>query len=460
MNQIMCIMKKTILPILIFSMLMPALYSQITINENDMPFAGDTLRYSLTINPQQYDFLQTGEDFQWDFSDLKHQSQAIEEYELVSGINFLMGIIFGSDAIATSAFGDLPLDDFEIEVDGVYSVFSNETEHYTIDGFFVLLDGLGLPLKYSDPDVVYSFPLSFGDQDSTAFFGNTNLGDTLTLTRQGYRVNDVDGWGNIITPYGEFDVLRLKSTIYESDSIYWESFAEPVVLSRTITRYSWLAKDEKIPVLEVSYTVSEGSDDTPALRIKYRDIYREPSDEDPPVANFDANTTNAFTDEEILLFNYSTPSHDVNNYSWTFIPENVNFHNNTDATSTEPVVSFSEPGTYTVKLVAENEAGIDSLTRTDFFTIILPTGIDQYDESKIPHVYLSHQGNLLNITFKAVYGVVSVFDISGRLIFRTKEVFLNNFTQDFAQFGQGVYLVNIKVPGYENENHTIKIIKP
>ncbi|MFN2396136.1 MAG: PKD domain-containing protein, partial [Bacteroidales bacterium] len=367
-------MKKIILPIVLFSLLIPSLYSQITINGDDLPSAGDTLRYSLTINPQQYDFLQTGEDFQWDFSGLTHQSQAIEEYELVSGINFLMGIIFGSDAIATSAFGDLPLDDFEIEVDGIYTVFSDETQYYTNDGFFVLLDGFGLPLKYSEPDIVYTLPLNFGDQDSTAFFGNTNLGDTLSLTRQGYRISEVDGWGNIITPYGEFDALRIKSTIYETDSVYWESFGEPVMLSRTITRYSWLAKDEKIPVLEVSFTTFDGSDESPALSIKYRDIYREPSDEDPPVANFDANTTNAFTDEEITLFNYSTPSHEVNNYSWTFIPGNVNFHNNTDATSAEPVISFSEPGTYTVKLVAENEAGIDSLTRIDFLTITLPTG--------------------------------------------------------------------------------------
>ncbi len=454
-------MKKIILPVLLFSLLAPAVYSQITINDNDLPAAGDTLRYSLTINPQQYDFLPTGEDFQWNFSGLKHQSQVLEEYELVSGINFLMGIIFGSDAIATSAFGDLPLDDFEVDVDGVYSVFKNTSQHYTNDGFFILLDGFGLPLKYSEPDVIYSFPLNFGDQDSTAFFGSTNLGDTLSLTRQGYRINEVDGWGNIVTPFGEFDALRIKSTIYESDSVYWESFGEPVVLNRTITRYSWLAKDEKNPVLEVSYTVFEGSDETPAIRIKYRDIYREPSDEDPPVANFDASTTNAFTDEEITLFNYSTPSHDANNYSWSFIPENVNFHNDTDAASTEPVISFSEPGTYTVKLVAENEAGTDSLTRTDFITITLPAGTDKYVRDKVkPHVYLSHYGNQLNISFKAVYGEVSVFDITGRLIFRTKEVLLDNFTQDFVSFGQGIYVVNISVPGNENENHTLKIIKP
>lgn len=275
-------MKKTILMIILFKVISTGLSGQITINNNDMPSAGDTLRYSLTIDPQQFDFTQSGENFQWDFSSLSHQTQGLEEYELVSSINFLMALLFfGTNAIATSAIGDLPLDEFQIDVDGVYSVFSKSTAQYTLDGFFVVIDGIALPLKYSQADKIYSFPLNYADQDSTTFFGTTNVGDTLSLTRQGYRVNEVDGWGNIITPYGEFDALRLKSIIYESDSLYWESLGDPFVLRRTTTRYSWLAKDEKIPILQVSYVALEGSEDNSSVTIKYRDIYREPSDDDP-----------------------------------------------------------------------------------------------------------------------------------------------------------------------------------
>jgi len=273
-------MKKIVFLIIFLKIIPAGLSAQITINHHDMPSAGDTLRYSLTLDDQQMDFSQTGAGYQWNFSSLQHQTQGVEEYQLVNTISSLMAILFfGMNAIATSAAGILPLDEFDIDIDGVYSVFSKSTSQYTLDGFFALISPLALPIKYSNVDRIYSFPLNYADQDSTTFFGTTNLGDTLSLTRQGYRVNNVDGWGNIVTPYGEFDVLRLKSTIYESDSIFWESLGDPIVLRRTTTRYSWLAKNEKIPILEVSYIAFEDFEDDPALSIRYRDIYREPIDD-------------------------------------------------------------------------------------------------------------------------------------------------------------------------------------
>jgi plastocyanin len=455
-------MKKITFLIILFTLVSTGISGQITINNNDMPSAGDTLRYSLTINPQQFNFTQTGEDFQWDFSGLKHQSQGLEEYQLVSNINFLMALLFfGMNAIATDAIGDLPLDDFNIDVDGVYSVFSKSTIQYTLDGYFVVTDGVALPLKYSQVDKIYSFPLNYADQDSTTFFGTTNLGDTLSLTRQGYRINEVDGWGNIITPYGEFDVLRLKSTIYESDSLYWQSLGEPFVFRRTTTRYSWLAKNEKIPILQVSYVAFEGFEDNPSVTIKYRDIYREPSDEDPPVANFNASQTLAQVDEEITFFNSSTPSHEVNTYQWFFEPDNVSFVNETNAGSTDPVVTFSVPGNYSVKLIATNAAGVDSLIRHNYITITEPTGIDIVNDLEIkPVLYFSGNGNILNIDYRNIAGDIRIFDISGRFLAEKRNIILDNFRFDFTHYYSGVYIIQIESKSPDRQIFNIKIIKP
>jgi PKD repeat protein len=455
-------MKKIKLMIILFILISTGLSGQISINNNDMPSAGDTLRYSLTINPQQFDFTQTGEDFQWDFESLKHQTQGLEEYQLVSDINFLMALLFfGMNAIATSAMGDLPLDEFQIDVDGVYSVFSKSTAQYTLDGFFVMIDGIALPLKYSEADKIYSFPLNYADQDSTTFFGTTNVGDTLSLTRQGYRVNEVDGWGNIITPYGEFDVLRLKSTIYESDSLYWESLGDPFVLKRTTTRYSWLAKNEKIPILQVSSVAFEGFEDNPSVTIKYRDFYREPSDDDPPVVNFSASKTLAQIDEEITFFNSSTPSHEVNTYQWAFEPDNVNYTNQTHAGSTEPVVTFSTPGSYSVKLIATNAAGADSLIRLNYITITEPTGIDIVDDqNNEPVIYFSGNGNFLNIDYRNITGDIRIFDINGRLLTERRNIILDNFRLDFSEFYSGIYIIQIQSGNLVSGSYNIKLIKP
>ncbi|MBW6478127.1 MAG: T9SS type A sorting domain-containing protein [Bacteroidales bacterium] len=455
-------MKKIIFLFILFKLISTGLSGQITINNNDMPSAGDTLRYSLTINPQQYDFTQSGEDSQWDFSGLKHQTQGLEEYQLVSNINFLMALlIFGMNAIATDAIGDLPLDEFNLDVDGVYSVFSKSTAQYTLDGFFVLIDGIALPLKYSEADKIYSFPLNYADQDSTTFFGNTSLGDTLSLTREGYRVNEVDGWGNIITPFGEFDVLRLKSTIHESDSLYWQSLGDPFVFKRTTTRYSWLAKNERIPILQVSYVAFEGFEDNPSVTIKYRDIYREPSDDDPPAANFNASQTLAQADEEVIFFNSSTPSHEVNTYQWSFEPDHVSYANQTHSGSTEPVVTFTVPGSYSVKLVATNAAGVDSLIRHNYITITESTGIDIVNDREIkPVLYFSGNGNILNIDYRNIAGDIRIFDISGRLLAEQRNIILDNFRLDFSQFYSGIYIIQIQSENSERQIHNIKIIKP
>lgn len=455
-------MKKVFLLLIITGFLTGGLSGQITINHNDMPSAGDTLRYSLTTNPQQYNFIETGEDFLWDFSNLTHQLQGLEEYELVSSINFLMALLFfGMNSIATSSLGDLPLDNFDIEIDGVYSVYLNSISNYSQLGFFALIEGFGLPLKYSENHIIYKFPLNYNDQDSTGFFGNTNLGDTLSLTREGYRINEVDGWGTLITPFGQFETLRLKSVIYESDSLFLESFGEPFVLKRTTTQYSWLAKNEKIPLLEVSYTAFEASPDNPLLRIKYRDIYRDPS-EAAPLADFIADKTEAEPGEEIQFTNLSTPGHEINTYTWSFSPDNVIFHDDTGYGSAEPRVSFTEEGNYSVMLVAVNQSGADTLLREDYITISESQVSAEFPEidAESPSAYFINRGDILIIERLKGVSFLRIYDLSGRLILQKNALNENNLHVNFSGQNPGIYLINFYYSNRAARPVILKVIKP
>ncbi|TVQ88255.1 MAG: T9SS C-terminal target domain-containing protein [Bacteroidetes bacterium] len=455
-------MKKVVLLLIICGILSGKLSGQITINHNDMPSAGDTLRYSLTTNPQQYNFIETGEDFLWDFSNLIHQLQGLEEYELVSSINFLMALLFfGTNSIATSSLGDLPLDNFDIELDGVYSVYLNSISQYSQLGFFALIEGFGLPLKYSENHIIYKFPLNYNDQDTTSFFGQTNFGDTLSLTREGYRINEVDGWGNIITPYGEFETLRLKSIIYESDSLFLESFGEPFVVKRTTAQYSWLAKNEKIPILEVSYTAFEASPDNPVLRIKYRDIYRDPS-EAAPLADFAADITEAEPGEEIQFINLSTPGHDINTYTWSFSPDNVIFHEDTGYENAEPRVSFTEEGTYSVMLVAINQTGKDTLLREDYITVSESQVSAEFPEidTDSPSAYFINRGDILVIEKLQGVSFLRIYDLSGRLVQQIHALNENNLHVNFSGQDTGIYLINFYYSNRTTLPVTLKVIKP
>ncbi|MBF9222400.1 endo-beta-N-acetylglucosaminidase [Hymenobacter ruricola] len=83
-----------------------------------------------------------------------------------------------------------------------------------------------------------------------------------------------------------------------------------------------------------------------------------------PTANFTADATTVTTNQPITFANSST---NAASYVWTFV-------GGTPATSTDvhPVVSFAAPGTYAVKLRAQNAVGRDSLTRTSYIRVVSP----------------------------------------------------------------------------------------
>ena len=83
-----------------------------------------------------------------------------------------------------------------------------------------------------------------------------------------------------------------------------------------------------------------------------------------PTANFSVNFTTTTTSQPVTFANSST---NATSFVWTFA-------GGTPATSTDvhPSVTYSAPGTYAVKLRAQNAVGRDSLTRTAYITVVTP----------------------------------------------------------------------------------------
>lgn len=90
-------------------------------------------------------------------------------------------------------------------------------------------------------------------------------------------------------------------------------------------------------------------------------VYNGAATTTPPVAGFAASATVVGVNQPITFSNSST---NASSYVWTFA-------GGTPASSTAvfPVVSYATPGTYSVKLRAQNAAGRDSLTRTGYITV-------------------------------------------------------------------------------------------
>lgn len=226
-------------------------FGQITIDQGDMPSTGDTIRISTALNINQFNFEETGEDFTWDYSNLVSISQRVDTFIAVTETPifywpfFIFSANLASPIISDSPFPEIPLTD-------VYNFYNNSSNNYSDLGFAATLFSLPIPFKFDSPDVVYDFPMNYGNADSSDSGFNLGLDDLGYIMVERERVNTVDGWGSLITPYGTFDVLRLKSEVYEYDSIYIDSISIGIPVEREYIEYKWLAKGQKVPLLTVS----------------------------------------------------------------------------------------------------------------------------------------------------------------------------------------------------------------
>ena len=253
-------------------------FSQISITSANMPSAGDTIRYSTVQTASGINFKATGENKSWDFSSLKSASQDIYDYKNSTTTPYVLN--FGFSALGLKIADSLGSGQMSFK--NVYTFFKKSTAKWEAVGIGFQLSAVPLPQagKHTNTDEIYQFPLNYKDKDSATFALKVPL--TLAIVnignyfQDGNRVNTVDGWGTISTPYkSNVACIRIKSIITETDSLAIAiSGQAPINFAFPNNRveYKWLCITEKIPMLEVSGTEIGGTF-TPTT-IRYRDNYR------------------------------------------------------------------------------------------------------------------------------------------------------------------------------------------
>ncbi|MEI8202040.1 MAG: T9SS type A sorting domain-containing protein, partial [Bacteroidota bacterium] len=79
-----------------------------------------------------------------------------------------------------------------------------------------------------------------------------SIPNLLAFGETKHRHNTVDGWGKLILPHDTFDVIRIKSDLLISDTIFLDTFNFGYRLNHTQTEYKWLTKGIGIPVLKAT----------------------------------------------------------------------------------------------------------------------------------------------------------------------------------------------------------------
>jgi len=245
-------MKKILLFLLLISVQQKSI-AQITIVSGDLPAAGDTFRVS---NGQQFagmDATLTGANYTWDYSQLTPITQQVDTFWSVASTAQIFSIVFllnSNQATSGNSFSLLT-----VNVSNVFNFFNRSSTSYKQTGFGANVNGVPLPVSYSPHDFVYRLPLHFNDLDSSDSGYQIDLTTTLGLYLQvrRHRVNTVDGWGTLITPFGTFNTLRVKSTVTEQDSVYYSTIGVGLNLPPiTNLEYKWLGTNGGIPLLQVN----------------------------------------------------------------------------------------------------------------------------------------------------------------------------------------------------------------
>lgn len=242
--------------------------AQITITQNEMPTSGDTLRYSQTTpNQAILDlYVQTGANFTWDFSFLESESQGLDEYENALQTSYAF-FFLGFNNYGRKIADELGAGAFTFT--NIYDFYGSSSTEFKAIGRGLTYNSIPLPAYFGDDDEIYQFPLEYGDRDSSTFDFAVSVPGTFDYKTVGYRINDVDGWGEITTPYGTFECIRLVSDIVAVDSI--TAFGFSIGFPNVRKEYRWLAANEKFPILEITGNDVQGAF-TPN-QVRYRDNY-------------------------------------------------------------------------------------------------------------------------------------------------------------------------------------------
>ncbi len=352
-----------------------AAQAQITITQADMPVANDTLRYSVASPVGIPVPTQVGPGQTWDYGTLVPTRQAVARYQPVASINPLFVLTFGFQAYGSKVADSIGLG--PISVQNVYNYFRRNSSSFSVVGRSVEFTGLPLPANYTDPDELYSFPLQFGDVDSTTFRVAFSVAGQGSLIQRGTRTNRVVGWGSITTPNGTFQALMVRVTERRIDSIISPQLPIPIAFPSVTRTIIWLAPGQKIPVMELSIGLTPQNRET-VTGVQYRDRYRNlvPS---APLPAFVSPRRNLTVGDSTFFVNLTPPgAGGPNSYQWSVEPlTGWRFASGTSAGSTNPVIAFTAPGSYSIGLRATSGGlSADTLER-DYIRVADPTALQQ-----------------------------------------------------------------------------------
>jgi len=226
---------------------------------------------------------QRGPNQTWNYSALVATSQSVDRYISVAATGapiyqLSFGLLGGVNRATVASPEPLPGPAAALPITDPYQFYNASAADYRSVGFGGSLAGLQVPVTYrsqAEQDVIYRFPLSYAslpDSSRSYFETPAAAGATGYLNRKRKRVNRVDAWGTLTTPFGTFQTIRVVSKLTDHDSIAlggMPGFGIDIPVTR---EYKWLGHTHHVPLLTITTQVIAGRETISS--VQYRDRYR------------------------------------------------------------------------------------------------------------------------------------------------------------------------------------------
>ncbi len=319
---------------------------QISFTANDLPQPGDRLVSNTNTNTAALSAGGAGANVTWDFTGFLNQQTNTTSFAPPSA--FASSSLFPDATLASTVGSTASILYSQVTDNGLFTLgaFTGDPD-LGIDTFLVTFDPprleIKLPLNYQD---------TFSANTVTGFvISDIGSGTGIEVVQRETSFNEVDAYGTVSLSHGDYQALRVKSTVTSIDSSFLISdgirqfFSEVIAVDTT---YDWIALESGGPLVSMEASgidpgnVSVTIIDVPASSIGGGDTVLF------PVADFRAID---LASGQYLFSDRSTNG--PTSWDWDFGDGNSSMFQN-------PSHTYERDGDFQVCLVVANEAGADT----------------------------------------------------------------------------------------------------
>ena len=232
----------------------------ITVDDADMPTPNIytvSNMANINFNPDE-----TGADYIWDFSFLEYETQINDTFFSVSDAPYVYQYSYNNPldqehkATVVQNTGAVSNAIQIIEITDNYDYFKNSSSLYAKVGSGSTINDVPTVMKYDSVEYITTdFPIVMSDTNSSVSSAGNDIPDIGYYGQTVNRVNIVDGFGELTTPYGTFQTVRIKSILNIRDTLYYDDYSYGIAFDRPeAVEYNWYGDNQSIPLLTVKNT--------------------------------------------------------------------------------------------------------------------------------------------------------------------------------------------------------------